>query len=375
MINSRSTFLIVLAITLVSCVKDKKLELPDTTVSRPTPYIIDYPSFLSSNDYVVSPIDNPLTNEGVELGKKLFYETMLSINNTQSCASCHNPKFAFTDNGLAFSIGAKGDIGKRNSMPLFNLAYVESKSNSAHKFFWDGAAPNLERQAIIPIEAANEMAETLPAVIAKLQAHPLYPKLFKKAFGTDSIHTLLIEKAIAQFERTLISFNSKYDKYLATRNLGVFTEEERRGLQLFISESDPAVGLKGADCFHCHGADKNVFTTDFVFRNNGLYAVPKDSGLFRITNMDADIGKFRTPSLRNLVFTAPYMHDGSLKTLEEVVDFYDSGVKYSPWVDSKVGKHIKLGLQLTPEQKQDLIAFLKTMTDSSFVTNVKFQSP
>ncbi|MES2382206.1 MAG: cytochrome c peroxidase [Bacteroidota bacterium] len=364
--------LVLVLIFYASCVKDKKLEFGQES---PTPYIIEYPSYFTPNNYIQPPADNPLTEEGVELGRKLFYETMLSANNSQSCASCHNQSFAFTDNGLDFSVGVTGEKGTRNAMPLFNLAYQESKSASVHKFFWDGAAPSLERQSIVPIQAPNEMAGSLPVIISRLQAHPFYPKLFKKAFGTDSIYTLLIQKAIAQFERTLLSFNSKYDQYLATRNLGVFTESERNGLLLFISENNPALGLKGADCFHCHGADKSVFMTDFQMHNNGLSENPTDSGLFRITNQSNDIGKFKTPSLRNLAFTAPYMHDGSLKTLEEVIDFYDSGVKNSPWVDPLIAKHLPLGLQLTLEQKQDLIAFLQTMTDSSFIKNTKFAKP
>lgn len=369
----RVVYLLLILVLYASCVKDKKLEFQQE--GNPTPYIIEYPSYFTPNNYIPVSADNPLTNEGVELGRKLFYETMLSADNTLSCASCHDQSFAFTDKGLDFSIGITGEKGTRNSMPLFNLAYQENKSASIHKFFWDGAAPSLERQSIVPIQAPNEMAASLPVVIARLQAHPTYPKLFKKAFGTDSIYTLLVQKAIAQFERTLLSFNSKYDRYLATRDLGVFTESERNGLFLFTSENNPDLGLKGADCFHCHGADKSIFMTDFQFHNNGLSANPTDSGLFRITNQLNDIGKFKTPSLRNLAFTAPYMHNGSLKTLEEVIDFYDSGVKNSPWVDPFIAKHLPLGLQLTPEQKQDLISFLLTMTDSSFIKNTKFAKP
>jgi cytochrome c peroxidase len=220
------------------------------------------------------------------------------------------------------------------------------------------------------------MASDLKVVIAKLQASAVYPQLFKKAFGTDSIYTSLIQKALAQFERTLVSFESKYDEFLATKNFNVFTEEEKRGYALFYSESKPLENIKGADCFHCHGAEKSFYMTDFQFKNNGLQKELTDSGLFRITNNINDLGKFKTPSLRNLAFTAPYMHNGSKQTLKDVIDFYNTGGFPSPWVDPNIGKHqVTGGLQLTEEQKQDLIAFLLTMTDNNFVKKIEFTKP
>lgn len=368
---------------IASCTKDVKIEgKVEEVIWDKTPYVINYPSFLNAENQIVSPEDNPLTKSGVELGRKLFYEPMLSANNSQSCASCHNQDFAFTDNGLRFSKGISGQLGNRNSMPIFNLAFQESKSkNTLHRFFWDGSSVNLERQAIVPIQSHIEMAADLNVVVAKLQADPIYPKMFKKAFGTDSIYTYLIQKALAQFERTLISFESKYDQFLATRNFNLLSESEKRGYQLFYSESNPALQIKGADCFHCHGGEFSFFLTDFQFKNNGLQKYPTDSGLFRITNNYSDIGKFKTPSLRNLIFTAPYMHNGQFATLREVIDFYNSGGFDSPWVDPNIGKHQKpnnqwgVGLGLTEEQKDDLIAFLLTMTDSNFVKNKNFKKP
>jgi cytochrome c peroxidase len=361
---------------LYACSKDIKIENPTSEWDQ-TPYIIQYPSFLNKeSNQVKSPADNPLTRAGVELGRKLFYEPMLSVNNSISCASCHNSAFAFSDT-VKFSKGAFNQPTTRNSMPLFNIAFQESKAiDTIHRFFWDGSSPSLERQSIVPILNPIEMASDLKVVIAKLQASAVYPKLFKKAFGTDSIYTSLIQKALAQFERTLVSFESKYDEFLATKNFNVFTEEEKRGYALFYSESKPLENIKGADCFHCHGAEKSFYMTDFQFKNNGLQKELTDSGLFRITNKTNDLGKFKTPSLRNLAFTAPYMHNGSKQTLKDVIDFYNTGGFPSPWVDPNIGKHqVTGGLQLTEEQKQDLIAFLLTMTDNNFVKKIEFTKP
>jgi cytochrome c peroxidase len=370
-------------IFIQSCTKDSKIDNKNEgIVWDKTPYIIQYPSFLADvSNQVKSPDDNPLTKAGVELGRKLFYEPMLSANNTQSCATCHNPANAFSDN-VQFSKGAFGSLGLRNAMPLFNLAFQESKAvDTIHRFFWDGSSINLERQTLGPIENKLEMASDLKTIVPKLQANPIYPPLFKKAFGTDSIYLYLVQRALAQFERTLLSFNSKYDEFLKTRNFNVFNEQEKRGYNLFYSENNPVLSIKGADCFHCHGQKYSFYLTDFQFHNNGLQKYPTDSGLYRITNLYNDIGKFKTPSLRNLAFTAPYMHDGSRKTLKDVINFYDSGGYSSPWVDPNIGKHQKpnsqwgVGLGLTEEQKDDLIAFLLTMSDSNFVKNEKFAKP
>lgn len=374
-------FIIFILVAIQSCTKDPKIDSNNITWDK-TPYTIQYPSFLSNaNDQVKSPEDNPLTKAGVELGRRLFYEPMLSANNSQSCASCHNPANAFSDN-VQFSKGTFGDIGFRNAMPLFNLAFQESKAvDTIHRFFWDGSSVNLERQILGPIENKIEMASDLKTIVPKLQANPIYPPLFKKAFGTDSIYLYLVQKALAQFERTLLSFNSKYDEFLKTRNFNVFSDQEKRGYALFYSESNPSLQIKGGDCFHCHGQERSFYLTDFKFKNNGLQKYPTDSGLYRITYKYNDIGKFKTPSLRNLVFTAPYMHNGSRKSLKDVINFYDSGGYVSPWVDPNIGKHQKpnsqwgVGLGLTEEQKDDLIAFLLTMTDSSFVKNSNFSNP
>jgi cytochrome c peroxidase len=352
----RIILLIIGAIVLQQCKKDPSLSPNNDVFSPidkgPTPYPLVIPVGFPNDTASFIPKNNPLTIEGVALGKKLFNEPLLSGNNTQSCASCHMSKFAFTDD-QRFSKGINGSLGTRNSMPLINLLW-------APKLFWDGRASTLEEQALEPVTNPIEMHETWPNAVDKLQVHPEYPELFKKAFGTTTITRELVTKAIAQFERTLISANSKYDKWL--RNEVDLTPEELRGYDLFFTEK--------ADCFHCHG---NILFTDNLFHNNGLDAFPSDKGLGGVTGKSGDNGRFKTPTLRNLVFTAPYMHNGRFNTLEDVVEFYSSGIKFSATIDPLM-KNVNMGgVQLTTEEKQDLVAFLKTLTDSSFVNNPQFQ--
>jgi cytochrome c peroxidase len=356
---------------LSACQKDSEVkdEVPPTPVDttkpfKATPYPLALPPGWPS---MFIPADNPLTMEGVELGRKLFYDPILSQTNTMSCGTCHNIAFGFTDNGKQFSEGLKGEKGTRNSMPLFNLGWSEKYITTNHKFFWDGGAADLESQVLGPITNPIEMNETLANVVQKLQQHSVYPGLFKKAFGTDSVTTKRLIQAIAQFERTIISFGSRYDMYMVTKNRNLLTDQEWRGFELF--NNDVADG--GADCFHCHNLS-SPFTSDFQFHHNGHQSA--DEGLKRITGNPEDIGKFRTPSLRNLVFTAPYMHDGRLKTLEEVVEFYNSGaIRVFP-ADELIRKN-PAGLNLTPQKKADLVAFLKTLTDSTLLTKTHLMAP
>lgn len=306
----------------------------------------------------VIPTNNPLTKEGIALGKKLFFDKLLSKNNTQSCASCHSPKRAFTD-VTRFSDGVDGTFGTRNSMPLFNLAW-----NFDDRFAWDGKEVGLEKQALEPVRNPIEMHSRWTIVAQKLQNHPEYPTLFRQAFGASTIDSTLVTKAIAQFERTLISGNSKFDKYL--RGEAQLTPEERNGFDVFMDETR-------GDCFHCHGSDNNPLWTDNKFHNNGLDATFTDLGFGAVTGDPRDNGKFRTPSLRNLVFTAPYMHDGRFATLEEVINHYSEGLKSSPTIDPLMKKVQQGGVQLTSKDKADLKAFLLTLTDHDFVNNPDFQ--
>jgi cytochrome c peroxidase len=310
------------------------------------------------------PADNPLTEEGIALGARLFNDTRLSINNTQSCASCHDRARAFAD-PRSVSVGAEGQQGKRNAMALFNLAWHG-------EMFWDGRAKTLRDQVLMPVQDQHEMNETLPRVVAKLKDDAAYKAEFKSAFGSDEISSERIAKALEQHLLSLTSQDSKFDR--AARKMEKLTESEARGLKLFVTEFDPTRGLRGADCFHCHGG---MLFTNHAFHNNGLRLSLEDIGREAVTKNAADRGKFKTPSLRNIALTAPYMHDGRFQTLEEVVEHYDQGVQSSDTLDPNLAKHPAQGLGLTTQEKTDLVAFLKTLTDESLLTPAKTltQSP
>lgn len=324
--------------------------VPGTRPAGTTPFPLEITQRFPQ---VKLPDDNPLTVEGVALGHRLFHDPRLSVNATQSCASCHERANAFTD-PRRFSIGAEGQVGKRNAMPLFNLAWEQS-------FFWDGRAKSLREQVLEPIQDAHEMNERLDRVVAKLAADPSYPAEFERAFGQREITPDRLAMALEQFLLTLISQESRFDR--AARKRAEMTEEEKRGLQLFVTEFDPARGLRGADCFHCHGG--TLFTSQ-QFHDNGLALAADELGRMGVTGLAADRGKFKAPSLRNVAVTAPYMHDGRFATLEEVIEHYDSGVRRNANLDPNLAKHPAAGLQLTAEEKSALVAFLKTLTDDAF---------
>ena len=294
------------------------------------------------------PRDNPLIEERVALGKALFNDTALSRDNTLSCASCHVVSFAFTD-PRRLSLGVGGKPGTRNAMPLFNLAWKSS-------FFWDGRSPSLRAQALDPIQDHAEMDETLDSVLLKLAKKDPYPALFTAAFGTPELTAEKLGLAIEQFLLTLTAGDAKFDR--ALRGKATLTDDEKRGFELFMTEYDPRTRQFGADCFHCHGGP---LFSDHQFHNNGL--LTQDPGRSRITKLDSDLGKFATPSLRNIARTAPYMHDGRFTTLEEVVAHYSSGIHRTPTLDPNLAKHPDGGLQLSPENQRALVAFLRTLTD------------
>jgi len=320
-----------------------------------TPSSLDIPKLFEDNILApVIPIDNPQTVEGIALGKKLFFDPILSINNTIACVDCHAPENAFTDSDK-FSDGVDGIFGNRNSMPIFNLAW-----NYDEKFFWDGNTFSLEHQAFVPVTDPFEMKSNWADVESKLQQHAEYPSLFEKAFGASNIDSSLVTKAIAQFERTLISANSKFDKFLLGElNL---SPEELNGFNVFMDEA------KG-DCFHCHGSDKNPLWTDNIFHNNGLDETFADLGLGAVTGDPADNGKFKSPSLRNLEFTAPYMHDGRFASLDDVINHYSQGLKNSSTIDPLMKKADQGGVGLTDKDKADLKAFLLSLSDYDFINS------
>lgn len=340
----------------VESVRYDRYQNPDAEVAAQTASLPKgthpYPTAITQRlPQVRLPADNPLTVEGVALGEKLFHDPRLSVNNRQSCASCHHREAAFSD-PQAFSVGAEGQMGKRNSMPLFNLAWSQ-------EFFWDGRAKTLREQVLMPIQDKHEMNERLDRVVEKLEGSE---GDFAAAFGTEEISAERIAKALEQYLLTLVSQESRFDR--AARKVAQMTEEEKLGLQLFVTEHDPVRGLRGADCFHCHGS---TLFTDHQFKNNGLDLESTDLGRMLVTGDPADKGKFKTPSLRNIAVTGPYMHDGRFKTLEEVVEHYNSGVKRSETLDPNLAKHPDSGLQLTPAEKRALVAFLKTLTDEEFI--------
>lgn len=353
---------------------------------NPQPYTIKKPEHFPA---IPIPADNPQTVAGVQLGRRLFYDPILSADSTQSCSSCHLPQGSFTDN-LAVSKGIDGIAGKRSSMSLLNIAYVNNQpgkpGDRAYNLFWDGRAQTLEEQALLPVEDPIELHNTWPNVIEKLRKHPAYPKLFREAFGIKDRNEMtkeLAAKAIAQFERILISSGqSKYDRFRFYAE-PVFEDDEQDGLALF--ENPDQVGAD-AQCFHCHGVVTMTGNNFFIngIDSAGAYTDFKDRGLGGVTGKLSDNGKFRAPTLRNIALTAPYMHDGRFKTLEEVIEHYASqGRSTPPFQDpliTQLGTRIPNSSpvqysKLTTKQKKNLVAFLHTLTDSTFINNPDIQTP
>lgn len=336
-------------------------------------YTLDAPSYFGPFEV---PEENITTHEGVRLGRALFYDTRLSGDNSMSCGSCHQQQFAFTD-GKQFSTGITGTPGTFNAMSLQNLLWDS-------RFFWDGRSTSLEDQALQPIEDSIELHQSLEATVEKLSADPDYPCLFEDAFGDEEITAERIAKAIGQFERTLISKDSRFDKYL--RNEGTLTTLELEGYQLFSTHPNPRNGIRGANCADCHlGPRTSGSNVNFQgFHNNGLDGVGElRSGLEQVTGDDQDYGKFKAPTLRNIALTAPYMHDGRFQTLEEVLDHYNEHIQYSETLDILITEASnnternpgEVNLGLTEEEKTALLAFLETLTDESFLTNPEFSDP
>lgn len=327
-------------------------------------YQLVYPANFGNRINV--PADNPTTKQGVYLGRLLFYEKKLSANNILSCASCHQQNKAFTD-GKAFSKGVDGALTTRNSMSLANLLWTR-------KFFWDGRAASLEDQAVIPMTNPHEMGQSLEVSAKKLSNTVSYPALFKLVYGDETITGARICKAISQFERTLISCNSRYDQYL--KKAYQPTKQELNGMNLFMNTPNPEKGMRGANCAHCHGGAK---TYNELFHNNGLDSIPKDGGIETITGLATDRGRFKVPTLRNIAFTAPYMHDGRFNTLDEVIDHYSDHIKESESLSAFLRDESNdIGgktLHLKPEEKKDIIAFLNMLTDSTFINDPRFSDP
>lgn len=294
---------------------------------------------------------NQITQAGFELGRKLFYEPRLSRNNTISCGDCHIQTAAFTHHGHDVSHGIDDRLGSRNAPPMMNLAWHST-------FMLDGGVFDLDLQPIAPITNEVEMDETLDNVLKKLREHPQYPALFKKAFGSEEISTARMMKALSQFMVMLVSDHAKYDKVMRKEG-ETFTAAEQAGYKLFQEK-----------CNACH---KEPLFSDYSFRNNGIGAGPNnDEGRYAITLNAGDKYKFKVPSLRNLAYTAPYMHDGRFYTLDGVLEHYTAEVQDMPTLDPLLKQNGKLGISLTAEEKKLLLAFLNTLNDKEFITDRRF---
>lgn len=321
------------------------------------------------------PADNPLTEESVELGRRLFYDRRLSGNDTVSCSTCHLQRLAFTD-GRRTGIGVSGKPLAFNSMSLANLMW------GAQHFFWNGRAATLEAQTLVPIQHPDEMAEDLQRLVAELSADDSYRALFETACG--EISAAAISRALASFERTLISSNSRYDKFL--RGEITLKAQEEWGRKLFMAHPDVKVSLRGGNCIDCHS---QFLTSGFStrldgFSNNGLDDEEHlQPGLQSVTGDPAHRGRFKVPTLRNIALTAPYMHDGRFATLEEVLHHYNGGIRKSSTLSPLIaeadnqgaGSQEGISLHLTEAEQGAIIAFLHTLTDNDFVTAERFSDP
>lgn len=305
----------------------------------------DFPALAFDRD------KNPVTVNGVALGKKLFYEGRLSRNNSISCGFCHIQENAFTHHGHPISHGIDNRLGIRNAPPIQNMAFLRN-------YTWDGVSHNLDERSLVPITTDFEMDSSMPEVVGKLNTDANYKKLFKAAFGDENITGERVLKAISQFMATMVSADSKYDRVLKAKT--AFTAEENEGYQLFRN-----------NCASCHSG---ALFTDESFRNTGMYynAQYNDRGRYRVTLDWNDNMKFRVPSLRNVEYTAPYMHDGRFTTLEAVLNFYSDLVENQPNLDPLLKKDGHIGIRMNPSEKQYIIAFLKTLSDQNFITNKAF---
>ncbi|WP_158976866.1 cytochrome-c peroxidase [Cellulophaga sp. L1A9] len=312
---------------------------------------IEQPSNFPALEYDIDA--NPPTENGFELGKKLFYDGDLSRVGYISCGFCHEQSSAFTHHGHQFSHGVDGLEGTRNTPSIQNMAYMTH-------FMWDGAIDHLDLFPIAPITNEVEMDETITNVLSKLSADSEYPSLFAQAFDDGEINSENFLKALSQFMVMMVSSNSKYDKYVRNEDAIILTDLELEGLAIFKT-----------NCATCHATD---LFTDRSFRNNGLapYTTINDLGRYNVTGLVEDKYKFKVPSLRNVALTAPYMHDGRFGSLEAVLDFYTDGVVESATLDPELQIDGALGLLLSITDKAALVAFLNTLTDEEYIDDERF---
>jgi len=375
--NPQPASLILLAFMVMLSAACTKSSQQSTTV-KPTPYVISIPKYFPTELNI--PADNPMTVEGVELGRNLFYDGRVSgrtdPDSLMSCSTCHLQSHSFVcgiDNPRfpgGHPYGLSGIFTPHFMLPLINIAWVNNG------FTWNGSLAHgnpvkekrfLEDMTWIVITDPHEMAGDTNRSKALIQSTSGYPEMFNKAFGSSTVTVKNMGRAIAQFVRTLVSADSKFDRFLQGK--AQLSEPERRGYNLFMTEM-------GGDCFHCHGGEGNPLFTTNLFYNNGkdsVFTDPFDRAGF--TGNSMDIGAYVAPTLRNVVFTAPYMHDGRFKTLDEVIDFYSSVVVWSPSISPLMHHVATHGVQLTPSGKSDLKKFILTLTDSNFVKTAAFARP
>ncbi len=358
-------------VLVISCCKDDPVnnppdgDLTDIPYS-PVDYVLEVPCGFPEMQI---PADNPLTVDGVELGRFLFWDPILSADNTMSCGSCHFPEAGFSDN-LPVSTGIDGIAGRRSSMALVNVGYFYNG------FFWDGRAATLEDQALLPVEDPVELHHQWPNIVEDLKKHEFYPEMFRKAFGISNsaeITKELAAKAMAQFERTMVSSGqSEYDRHRCEE--GYFMSPEAiEGFILFSNEVGNHPG-----CTHCHSSSNHLFTNN-NYENNGIDSVGLemedlnnflDFGRGEVTNDIFDNGKFRIPSLRNIMLTQPYMHDGRFETMGEVIEHYKTG-----GFTAANSNALQQPFPLTEDEKQKMIIFLETLSDTTFLNNPAFSDP
>lgn len=379
---------VVIISSLVSCSKEETYtaieESPLNLPATPFDYInLNLPSHFTTNvpgqplptsinGTDNTPTSNPITNEGATLGRVLFYDKNLSANGTVACASCHKQDKGFSDDEV-LSIGFEGGFTGRHSMTLINARFYQRG-----RFFWDERASNLEEQVLMPFQDPVEMGLTLEEVVSNVEKQSYYPALFESAFGSKEITSDKISKALAQFVRSIVSFNSKYDQGRALTaspgaNFSNFTAQENMGKNLFFQ----TIPNGGGACFGCHTTEAFISANPGP-QNNGLDANSStDLGAGSVFTNPIFVGRFKTSTLRNIELTAPYMHDGRFATLEEVVEHYNSGIQahptLSPALTDANGNPIRLNF--TETEKEALVAFLKTLTDTSVSTNAKWSNP
>lgn len=345
-----SVLLIAISLLFVACHHE------ETETFSPTPYQLPSPLFFPTVNNI--PDNNPMTEEGVFLGRKLFYDYRLSGRSVETgitcCASCHHQEHGFESGGNISST-------HHAMLPLVNLAWNTTGLG------WNGGIATLEDMVLAAVTDANEIDGDTTQIVQRLQKTDEYPPLFFKAFGDSKITFTNIEKAIAQFIRSIVSSECKFDRYL--RGEEQLSQDELNGYILFVTE-------EGADCFHCHGGGGNALFTTNQFYNNGLDSDFTDNqDRYSITNNPADRGAYKAPTLRNIALTSPYMHDGRFSSLDDVINFYSDSVKYSEQISPLMHHVMEQGVRLTEEEKGQIKAFLNTLTDEKFLSNSNYSKP